>query len=277
MPAQRLSTTPLPAHPLQVIGTYRHADDGYVRHVGLLSADSDSQHSGYELTLGDRRVPLDHVRVRGSNNAAFEGALFRNDTVHGLPAHVVGWLSRNGEQGFTAEDREKLDSFVAQTSLVTSFQYLCDPPFEVQLDPTNPERWVTRMSCVGFVLLVYELLYDKVILAEPNPNYPKFSRSQFEKIYPEIKNFSGSELLGLGFDPRAKEWQVIVPGYVLHALRDGHFPFQPTSTKQARFPECPSTQEHSRKRWWREIGHRIFKHFRFFSRSKKRPISRELH
>jgi hypothetical protein len=211
MPAQVVAPAPgisLPQY--AIVGTYSAPGDQFVRHVALLRDDGT-------LVYG-ASAPVWHM---GPPLVADERSRAQSRSDPECEAHVVGWVS------LTAEEREGMADWLAQVGKEdrpTDFRGLFDQ-YTVSLDPQDywwrDERGVRqyrRFSCASFVLTAYgegaglPLLDLRDHSQLPPVGIEELARAYGEQVRtrPERR-----ERIGLRADG---PWQVVLAGYVMHAL-----------------------------------------------------------
>ena len=187
-----------------VIGTC--AAPRAVCHVGLLG-NEQSVTAGSEVPVLEMGPPL-NVGARGA-------------PLGQTAAHVVGWL-----EGITREERDGIAEWIAdlRTGNV-SFAYIAYPGH--QLDESNGRITRMRFSCAGFVERCYAL--GARVLLIGSGGLPEVPLSILQNIWDRrVDSAAVRRRVGLQGDG---PWQVLLPGYLLHALdkpREG-LPYAPTA------------------------------------------------
>lgn len=276
MPSLDLAATALRASPYCVLGYVRRRDVTSnsqssnsaslgplaIRHLALLSpgtldsaavtvrAGSDAPRVHVcrlpeEDGLGDTRVS----RRIGGFGIAHNAPTTSNTTQNPNYLMYVGCFGAP----LSGEVMNRIEAFIAESEN-DRYTYLSHPP--VQLFDPRTGKAVRRYSCVGFVLACYEsvgilLLADMGGEMLGNAHYPMLTFDQVAAIYPELQTLVPQEFDEIGLVGGCQgQWQVVMPGYVLHALaaqtRETPYlnamrgfrhpsPFQPTRPDQVNF------------------------------------------
>lgn len=149
-----------------------------------------------------------------------------------IESHVVGWLD-----DLTDDEREGLEDWLAEVKTrveaggLRGFAAYVAVPSVVR-DDTTGRSIVTRYSCAGFVAEAYREGAGVPLLVEDQA-LPEVHRELLERVWGAREVRLGSRF-GLG---GAGPWRVLLPGYLLHAMRAGRagFPYTPSPT-DAQFP-----------------------------------------
>ena len=193
MPATRLSEQPHEVNQYDVIGLYAQEEGDFVRHVALYDSSEPT-------VCRDQAVSVAHM----------EPPLQRGNQIQ---AHLVGVVP------LTNDEVRKIETWIAKVAdeyddagISGSWgrQYRIDPPW-MDFPPTGPRRY-TQFSCAGFVLTAYR--QARLILLDIS-NLPEVERDTIDAAY----QTAGRDLSRWGLHSNRQPQPVVLPGYLLHALK----------------------------------------------------------
>jgi hypothetical protein len=181
-----------------------------ITHVGLLAAQG-------ALSAGSNVLVLDM------------GLTLQIDPPATLAAHVAGTLS------LTREEVKAIEEWIAELrTLVSRCRYLAYPAAVEDRDQTNQRIRGWKFSCAGFVVTAYKQAGIQLVVQEPA--LPPLDLSTVREVWSHIargrdpvrmkRHLEGWGLKGDG------PWNVLVPGYILHALNQTRevLPYQPAAS-----------------------------------------------
>lgn len=229
MPAQVLTRDRRhQAPPFAVIGMYSPLETGFVQHVALVAdkagadleygRDVEVWHMGPPLVAGPQsRAAACHEQCR-------------------CPSHLVAWAD------LTSEERDGMRHWLAEVDdemrpHLPHLQYIAHPPLEWVTDEVTGIRRFRRFSCSGFVISCYREGAGLNVLSQALPpvELPTLMQVYGSQHLSHVRRRLGIGLLGTG------PWQVVLPGYILHAFNRPTpvlrlYPYQPGSAAEAQFP-----------------------------------------
>lgn len=200
MTAVRLGSAQAPRH--AVVGS---CNGDAVYHVGLLSEDALLT-APHESTVHHMGPPLE---LPGT-----------------IATHVAGWLD-----DLSDDERIALDDWIAEMRrlVATGFlqgygAYIAMP--SVEYDLATGRTVTRRLSCAGFVAEGYRAGIG-VQLVVVDALLPPIDRALLERVWSPRHVRIGSRYGLTGAGP----WPVLLPGYLLHALRlpRASLPYSPTA------------------------------------------------
>jgi hypothetical protein len=219
MPARSLSAEPCPAHSLSIVGRRSRGSGGFVEHVGLLSLDSATGQNRQQNCCLNTIPDVLHVRL--TERRGVKAAVVNEQPTTGF--QVIGWQGGEVCQPFTADDIDLVAAFLLlyhdDGVREVDFEYVAHPPYAAA-DAVDGHT-LLRMSCVGLVLRIFEVLRRPLLQGAGDPerqtDYPAYTWSELISLYPFL-GAAEQHRRRLGFPPEQETYRAIFPGYVFHAL-----------------------------------------------------------
>lgn len=194
MPAFDLSKQAATLSRFDVIGTHSKTASRFVRHVALLNSDDRDVSSHDTVRVAHMGPPLE---TNGQLSADVAGRIpLTNDEINGIKT----WIAKIEDEYQTSQPKGHN-------------QYYVGLPWDDICDENTGVRRYRRYSCAGFVLDAHLRADVSLLIIE---DLPEVTRQTLEAAYPDyvrrpvlLKKFG---LQGNG------PWQVVLAGYVLHAM-----------------------------------------------------------
>jgi len=176
-----------------VVGQRAEGRGRFVKHVGLVAEDNQAVKEGDEISAVHMRPPLEQGGV--------------------VNVHVAGRVP------LTNDERKKIGTWVEKVDdeCPASWfrQYVVHPPWKDMYNSRTGVRKYRRYSCAGFVLDGYRQANIELLKIEEDA-FPPVDKQTLLSAYPDV-NTSPSLLLYWGLEGNGP-WNVVLAGYVLHAL-----------------------------------------------------------
>ena len=212
MPALDLEHGPQILSRYDVVGTHADRQIRFVTHVGLHNADNRSVEVDDDISAVHMRPPLKQGEA--------------------IKAHVAGHVPlTNDEIKEVSAWIEEIADEYHESGADARRQFVVDPLWKDEVDPNTGVRRYRRYSCAGFVLDAHRQVGLELLKIDADA-LPEVDRRIIESAYPEAREhprlLTQCGLKGNG------PWQIVLPGYVLHALgrstkhiRQGPYQAQP--------------------------------------------------
>ena len=211
MPAFSLKQGPQALSRHDVVGMHADGQSRFVRHVGLHDADSRSVEVDDDVSAVHMRPPLKRGEV--------------------IKAHVAGHVPLTNDEikEISAWIEEIADEYHAYGASARH-QFIIHPPWKDEVDPNTRVRRYRRYSCAGFVLDSHRRV-DIELLRIDEDALPEVDQQVIASVYSRAGRPGVLCQFGLGGNG---PWNIVLPGYVLHALdrptaqiRQGPYQAQP--------------------------------------------------
>ncbi len=196
MPAIDIEQGPQKLSRFDVVGAQVDRQTRFIRHVAFLGQDIQSLEAGDEVTAVHMCPPLeDGGRIK---------------------VHVAGRVPLTNDEVKEIESWwEEIADEYKRLGIRTASQYVIRPPWKDEYDPNTGIRRYRRYSCAGFVLDGH-LQVNIELLNTSEAKLPPVDRQTIISAYPRSCRHTNL-LSSYGLEGNGP-WNVVLAGYVLHAL-----------------------------------------------------------